>query len=350
MMATDRTKARDFIVCAAISFIVCYSGIKWQNPEYFLAFLPVCLTACLPVIFLTAKYGYGMGLGCALLAFVYVLCLAGVHSALMYAGIFGLSGAGLGFMLRKGFKAAGFIFSGGALLFVLLGSWVAVEKMATGRDVLEAVKRDLGRLDSVEEFRSEYEKIQSFSCAPGVKAEAYDEKLIEKITINNRNFLKAMFALMFLSSAGAAGLLYLVCLMVFPDLGVKVSKPARFSAWRPPEGFIWVLTVGLAAYLYGGSAGNSLLETAGYDAAIAVLFAYLINGLSVVSHFFNVLEVPLIIKVIGYLFILRGFELNRLSYSDFSMFSSQLPLLCIGISDVWIDYRKRVIAIKEKEI
>jgi uncharacterized protein YybS (DUF2232 family) len=299
-------------------------------------------------MFLTMRYGYTAGWLCVLIVSGFLQLLAGINGVIMYLMVFGLLSIMLGAMVKRGFSAARVVIAGGVLLWVLLLSWVLFERYAHNVDALGPVKKELNRLSSVEEIRGEYMK--SYSCAPGGINKEIDGKLLGKAAMHGKNLRKGILAVIIITSLGAVGIVYLVAGRVFADFGMKLGKPAVFSAWRPREEFIWFLIAGCIAYAYGKYSGIKILDNTGYNLSVVAVFIYLINGVSLVSHFFKMFKVTVMMRFIGYFVLFTGFEVNGVSYSDFSIFSNYLFPIALGVSDVWIDYRKRIIAVKEKEI
>ena len=106
----------------------------------------------------------------------------------------------------------------------------------------------------------------------------------------------------------------------WPDL-----SRARFSEWRLPDGAIWLLIAGLALALTGARAW---MPTA-WTLLIVPGLGYCAQGIAVVES----------------LLLLRGVPASIITLTLLFIFVMALPVFvlataCIGLSDVWLDYRR----------
>lgn len=104
--------------------------------------------------------------------------------------------------------------------------------------------------------------------------------------------------------------------MWYPDFG-------NLSTWKIPDKVIWLVIV----------AGASLFIPVGFirilsiNVLIILLFAYMMQGLSIVNFFFDKKNLPWFLKAVAY----------------FLIFVQQLLLVLIiglGLIDVWVNFRK----------
>lgn len=106
----------------------------------------------------------------------------------------------------------------------------------------------------------------------------------------------------------------------WPDL-----TRGRFSDWRLPDGAIWLLLGGLGLVLAGF---RDTLPTA-WTLLIVPALGYCVQGIAVVESLLIVRGVPPSIVVLTLLFVLL---------MAFPVF---LPAtVCVGLSDIWLDYRR----------
>jgi uncharacterized protein YybS (DUF2232 family) len=102
----------------------------------------------------------------------------------------------------------------------------------------------------------------------------------------------------------------------FPDFG-------RLNHWRAPEPLIWgVIGCGLIMFL-----PVTDIRLIGVNGLLVLLTIYFIQGIAIVSFFFEKKKLPRAIRVILYLMI----ALQQLFL---------LVIICIGLFDMWINFRK----------
>lgn len=96
-----------------------------------------------------------------------------------------------------------------------------------------------------------------------------------------------------------------------------------FAAEAVPDHFVWGV-IGAGVLLVSR---QDRLTTVGLSALLVLMPLYAIQGLAVFRHFFQRLGVPRVLQVVG-----------------FGLFAMQPVLLvavsCVGLSDLWIDFRK----------
>ncbi|BBO79441.1 membrane protein [Desulfosarcina ovata subsp. sediminis] len=104
--------------------------------------------------------------------------------------------------------------------------------------------------------------------------------------------------------------------LAFPDYG-------RLNRWRAPDVLIWgVIGSGLIMLL--PATGFRLI---GINGLLVVLTVYFIQGIAIVSFFFEKKKLPRPIRVVLYIMI----ALQQLFL---------LVIVCIGLFDMWINFRK----------
>ena len=102
----------------------------------------------------------------------------------------------------------------------------------------------------------------------------------------------------------------------------KVAWP-RFSQWQLPEKLVWIVIVAAMLLLVG----SGVVKNAGYSLAIVAAILYCLQGVAVFIHFLDRWKVP------GYLRIILYVILAVQSYG-------LLLLAMLGVTDIWIDFRK----------
>jgi uncharacterized protein YybS (DUF2232 family) len=104
--------------------------------------------------------------------------------------------------------------------------------------------------------------------------------------------------------------------LYFPDFG-------RLNCWRAPEPLIWgVIGCGLIMFL--PATGIRLI---GVNGLLVLLTVYFIQGIAIVSFYFEKKRLPRTIRVVLYMMI--AFQQLFL-----------LVIICIGLFDMWINFRK----------
>ena len=104
--------------------------------------------------------------------------------------------------------------------------------------------------------------------------------------------------------------------LYYPDFG-------RLNRWRAPELLVWgVIGCGLIILL--PATGIRLI---GVNGLLVLLTIYFIQGIAIVSFFFEKKKLPRVVRVVLYTMI----ALQQLFL---------LVIICIGLFDMWINFRK----------
>jgi uncharacterized protein YybS (DUF2232 family) len=126
-----------------------------------------------------------------------------------------------------------------------------------------------------------------------------------------------------LVAVGGAILLLTVLLLSVLAKGRYEIPGVPFMLWKAPELLVWPLIAGG----FGALLGSGFLQTAALNLLIVLLPVYFLQGLAVVSFFFQRQGFSPLIRAISYLLLLV-----------FNPF--QFIVAGIGIFDLWIDFRK----------
>ncbi|MBN2569538.1 MAG: YybS family protein [Deltaproteobacteria bacterium] len=104
--------------------------------------------------------------------------------------------------------------------------------------------------------------------------------------------------------------------MWYPDFG-------NLSTWKIPDKVVWiVISAGLSILI-----PFSPIRILGVNIVIIMLFAYMMQGLSIINFFFDKKNLPWFLRAIGY----------------FLIFVQQFLLIIViglGLIDVWVNFRK----------
>jgi uncharacterized protein YybS (DUF2232 family) len=104
--------------------------------------------------------------------------------------------------------------------------------------------------------------------------------------------------------------------LYFPDFG-------HLNHWRAPEPLIWGV-IGCGLIMLMPATGIRLL---GLNGLLVLLTIYFIQGIAVISFYFEKKKLPRVIRVVLYMMI--AFQQLLL-----------LVIICIGLFDMWINFRK----------
>lgn len=112
----------------------------------------------------------------------------------------------------------------------------------------------------------------------------------------------------------------------FPDFG-------DLTLWKAPEKLVWLLIVSGSMML----APIQILDTIGINILIVCCLIYLFQGLAIAAFFFRQKQVPLIFRGLFYMLI---------AVQQYMV----IFIIAVGLSDLWIDFRKRITGIKDAHV
>jgi uncharacterized protein YybS (DUF2232 family) len=143
------------------------------------------------------------------------------------------------------------------------------------------------------------------------------EQLVEEV---GKKLVELYPAITILS---VAGMLLVTVWFLRRRAGAVLPPQSPFKGWKVAENLVWVLiSSGAGAlFLQGGWHRFAL------NIVLIVSAIYFLQGLAILSHFFNVKGVPPIFRVLGYFLVVASFPLRILATG-------------VGIFDLWIDFRK----------
>ena len=105
--------------------------------------------------------------------------------------------------------------------------------------------------------------------------------------------------------------------------GIIYPKFTALARWKMPEGVIWIFIV--SGVLFFVPERN--INFYSFNVFLVVCFFYLLQGLAIVSFFFQIKNVPVFLRYLFYFFI---------AVQQFLM----IPIIATGLFDIWIDFRK----------
>lgn len=279
------------------------------------AAVAVNLFTPLPAAFVGMRFGAAMGSAAVVLTGLLILLTGGQATALMYLVQFGIPGAALPWLLKRG------IAWDKATVAVL---WLMVAVSLAGLLVVAAVAGQspvamAGDLIGREIAQTSATMQEMFAMADLPADQMKDAALaLEGMAA----FLQKAYPGIAIAVAGAM-ILGLVFLLSVLARG-RYTVPGRpFAAWKAPESLVWVLIVAgfLVAFV------NGLPGTFALNLLVILLPVYFLQGLAVIDCFFRRKAFSPLLRAIGYLLL---------------TLVNPLPMVVtgIGVFDLWADFRK----------
>ena len=112
----------------------------------------------------------------------------------------------------------------------------------------------------------------------------------------------------------------------FPDFG-------DLTLWKAPEKLVWLLIVSGVMTL----APILVLDMIGINVLIVCCLIYLFQGLAIAAFFFKQKQVPVVFRGLFYMLI---------TVQQYMV----IFIIAVGLSDLWIDFRKRMTGIKDAPV
>jgi uncharacterized protein YybS (DUF2232 family) len=115
--------------------------------------------------------------------------------------------------------------------------------------------------------------------------------------------------------------------IVFPDFG-------DLSAWKSPEKLVWILIAAGVMVLFPATEWVAIV---GLNLLIICGLTYILHGLAIIAFFFRQKQVPLFFQWLFYtLFLVPLYMLVML-----------VIIIALGLFDLWIDFRKRIVGTED---
>jgi uncharacterized protein YybS (DUF2232 family) len=151
-------------------------------------------------------------------------------------------------------------------------------------------------------------------------------KASEKDMIND--FTQRFPAMVIISAVLLVWINVLMGKKILEKTGISYPRFTMLARWKAPDAMIWIFIVSGAFYL--GTiyfVPKTDLNSIGWNVLLVVCFAYLLQGISVFSFLFQVKNTPPFFRSLFY-FLIAVLPILM------------LPILTIGLFDIWIDFRK----------
>jgi len=105
--------------------------------------------------------------------------------------------------------------------------------------------------------------------------------------------------------------------------GITWPKFTELTRWKSPELIIWIFIISGGLFFVP----NKDINFFSLNIFLVTCFIYLLQGLAIVSFFFQNKNVPLFFRYLFYFFI---------AVQQILM----IPIIAVGLFDIWIDFRK----------
>jgi uncharacterized protein YybS (DUF2232 family) len=265
----------------------------------------------LPVAYIALSRGLTPATGAVLFSFLFLAVTGGFGSGFSYLLQFGIASLVLSLMLCMGRRWDAAVVAGvmtslltGAIALSLFGSFRGV---SLGEMVRSYVQHEVDRAMNL------YREAQ---LSPDQLQE------MQRIVDHMAAFLITTWPALSVIVTGTVLLATVFFLTRFSKGQYQIAGPP-FASWKVPEKLIWVLIIGGVGFLLGSGA----MRVLALNLLTIVLPIYFLQGLAVVTWFFQKKNVTPFFRRLGYMLVLL---LNP------------LPLLVtgVGIFDLWIDFRK----------
>ena len=270
----------------------------------------------LPIIYYYTKTGRIQGFAILLTSLflvAIVLTLSGAAANLLFLFITGFLGLFLSETFRRNYSIEKTVVYPVTAILILWCSFIVLQSLSAGEDPWRLVEDYIGR--NIQESIQFYAQLD-------IPAEQID--LLKDNFKQITSFLANIFpALVLVSVSFMVWLNILAAREIFQRTGMWQPDFGDLSRWRTPEGLIWLLIAAGGLLLVP----VSLVRIVSLNLVIVCLFAYLLQGLSIISFLFKTKNVHRSFRILCYCLI-------------FVQQYIIILIAAVGIFDLWVDFRK----------
>ena len=270
----------------------------------------------LPIIYYYSKTGRTQGLAifiASLFLVAIVLTLSGAAANLPFLFITGFLGLFLSEIFRRNYSIEKTVVYPVTATLILWCSFIVLQSLSVGEDPWRLVEDYIGR--NIQESIQFYAQLD-------IPAEQID--LLKDNFKQITSFLANIFpALVLVSASFIVWLNILAAREIFQRTGMWQPNFGDLARWRAPEGLIWLLIAAGGLLLVP----VSLVRIVSLNLVIVCLFAYLLQGLSIISFLFKTKNVHRSFRILCYCLI-------------FAQQYIIILIAAVGIFDLWVDFRK----------
>jgi uncharacterized protein YybS (DUF2232 family) len=270
----------------------------------------------LPIIYYYSKTGRIQGFAIFLISLFLVasvLTFSGSIANLPFLFITGFLGLFLSEIFRRNYSIERTVVYPVTAILMLWCSFIVLQSLSAGEEPWHLVEDYIGR--NIQESIQFYAQLD-------IPAEQID--LLKDNFKQITNFLANIFpSLVLVSASFIVWLNILAAREIFQRTGMWYPDFGDLSRWKAPEGLIWLLIAAGGMLLVP----VSLARIVSLNLVIVCLFAYLLQGLSIISFLFKTKNVHRSFRILCY----------------FLIFVQQyiiLLLVAVGVFDLWVDFRK----------
>ncbi len=270
----------------------------------------------LPIIYYYSKTGRIQGFAIFLISLFLVasvLTFSDSIANLPFLFITGFLGLFLSEIFRRNYSIERTVVYPVTAILMLWCSFIVLQSLSAGEDPWHLVEDYIGR--NIQESIQFYAQLD-------IPADQID--LIKGNFKQITNFLANIFpSLVLVSASFIVWLNILAAREIFQRTGMWYPDFGDLSRWKAPEGLIWLLIAAGGILLVP----VSLARIVSLNLVIVCMFAYLLQGLSIISFLFKTKNVHRSFRILCY----------------FLIFAQQyliLLLVAVGVFDLWVDFRK----------
>jgi len=268
------------------------------------------LTVPLPAAYVYMRRGPLAGCGAVILTATVLLAAGDQTGSLAYLIQFGLASMVLPFLLRRNWTWDRAVAGTLVVLLAVGGITLTAYSSTRGVPVAELVGQYVN---------SEVESALGIYRQANLPADQLEQ--LQATVRQMADFLvRAWPALMTVATA-AVLLLNVLMLSVF-SRGRYEIPGGHFRSWKAPELLVWPLILGGFGVLYA----DGMVERVALNVLTMLLPLYFLQGMAVVTHYFQKRGVPPFFRGLGYLVVTI---LNPLP----------LMVVAVGVFDLWADFR-----------
>ncbi|TRZ47882.1 DUF2232 domain-containing protein [bacterium] len=270
----------------------------------------------LPIIYYYSKTGRIQGFAIFLISLFLVasvLTFSDSIANLPFLFITGFLGLFLSEIFRRNYSIERTVVYPVTAILMLWCSFIVLQSLSAGEEPWHLVEDYIGR--NIQESIQFYAQLD-------IPADQID--LIKDNFKQITNFLANIFpSLVLVSASFMVWLNILAAREIFQRTGMWYPDFGDLSRWKAPEGLIWLLIAAGGILLVP----VSLARIVSLNLVIVCMFAYLLQGLSIISFLFKTKNVHRSFRILCY----------------FLIFAQQyliLLLVAVGVFDLWVDFRK----------
>ncbi|HEB71879.1 MAG TPA: DUF2232 domain-containing protein [Nitrospirae bacterium] len=275
---------------------------------------PLGILSPVPLYYSLVTHGQKTGLLTIALCSLAILAITGERDALFFLVFCGL----MAVVLAESFKRRACLRS--AIGAATLAPLIAGAIIALAINIFS----DTGILKVLDNNASE----AIAAITESYKSAGADPQLVDWVE-RNSDMLKDVVGRIFFGMT-AVSLFFTVIIncLIIKILSLRFGWGAHFTDdslanFRTPEYLVWpAIAGGIFVLLIGGA-----WATAGINLLLITGAIYLIQGVAITHHFFLRSNLPIILKAIGYFLL-------------FSQPPLLLAVCCLGLADVWANFRK----------